>query len=403
MTTKQKLTDDGQWLMKETRRIIEGCKVTAFDGITVCFTPDASAFYKAMWTRDFFYMVDGVPECATDEEVHNACTYLLNGQREDGVIPDRRDADGVSIYSAGPYGKKLGLPPADNAQFMVKLVYHYVMRTGNINYFRIISDCLERALGSLVKSDNGLVYISPSVKRSSFGFIDQIDLSGNVLFSSLLLIEAEKHMQEMYAMAGQDERAEDWRHQFEISLKGLETLWCEEEGLYFASSEKDRQLSIWGSCYTAYAGFCSDARAEAISRRIVKDYQKAVRFGQVRHLFYPDVWKNKIGLLTEDGEFSPKPGTYQNGAYWSSASGWVSAVIRLTNETLANEMLADLLKSFRAGVCEAINDDPVYRGAEDYCISATLVIQELRRIGIDTGVYGNGDQNESLLGSDKKK
>ena len=84
--------------MKETYRIIEGCKVKAFDGITDCFTPDASAFYKAMWTRDFFYMVDGVPECATDEQVHNACTYLLNGQREDGIIPDRRDADGVSIY-----------------------------------------------------------------------------------------------------------------------------------------------------------------------------------------------------------------------------------------------------------------------------------------------------------------
>ena len=62
MTDQQKLTAYGQWLMIETYRIIEGCKVTAFDGITSCFTPDATAFYKAMWTRDFFYMVDGVPE-----------------------------------------------------------------------------------------------------------------------------------------------------------------------------------------------------------------------------------------------------------------------------------------------------------------------------------------------------
>ena len=91
---------------------------------------------------------------------------------------------------------------------------------------------------------------------------------------------------------------------------------------------------------------------------------------------------------------SPKPGTYQNGAYWSSASGWVSAIIRLTDETLADEMVVDLLNSFRdVGVYEAINDEPLYRGAEDYCISATLVIQELRRIGIDTGAYGGGDQD----------
>jgi hypothetical protein len=51
-------------------------------------------------------------------------------------------------------------------------------------------------------------------------------------------------------------------------------------------------------------------------------------------------------------------------------------------------MLLDLLESFRSvGIYEAINDQPHYRGARDYCISATLVIQELRRIGIHTGFY----------------
>jgi hypothetical protein len=328
---KTRLEKHAKWLMKETRRIVEGCKVKAFDGITECFTPDASAFYKAMWTRDLFYMIEGVPECITDEELYNACAYLLNGQREDGVIPDRRDADGVSIYSAGPYGKKLGLPPTDNSQFMVKLVHKYVMRTGNINYFNIVADCLERALACLDRSPGGLVYIPANVKRSSFGFIDQIALTGEILFASLLLIEAERAMQELYEMAGQNRMSVYWKEQAEASLKGLEALWCEDEGLFWESNGEEHQLSIWGSCYAAYAGLASRERAERISRRIVKDYDRAVRFGQVRHLFYPELWKKKIGLkLDEDGSISPAPGHYQNGAYWSSASGWVSAVIRLT-------------------------------------------------------------------------
>lgn len=386
---RTRLEGHAQWLMRETRRIVEGCKVKAFDGITECFTPDASAFYKAMWTRDFFYMIDGVPECATDEELYRACAYLLNGQREDGVIPDRRDADGVSIYSAGPYGKKLGLPPTDNSQFMVKLVHNYVMRTGNINYFNIVADCLERALACLDRSPGGLVYIPADVKRSSFGFIDQIALTGEILFASLLLIEAECAMQDMYKMAGQDAMSAYWKEQAEASMKGLEVLWYEDEGLFLASNGEEHQLSIWGSCYAAYAGLVSRERAERISRRIVKDYDRAVRFGQVRHLFYPELWNKKIGLkLDEDGSISPAPGQYQNGAYWSSASGWVSAVIRLTDETLADKMLLDLLESFRTvGIYEAINDQPHYRGALDYSISATLVIQELRRIGIHTGLY----------------
>lgn len=386
---KAKLEDHARWLMKETRRIVEGCKVKAFDGVTECFTPDASAFYKAMWTRDFFYMVDGVPECATDDELHHACVYLLNGQREDGTIPDRRDADGVSIYSAGPYGKKLGLPPTDNSQFMVKLVHHYVKRTGNIHYFSIVAECLERALACLDRSPGGLVYIPEGVKRSSFGFIDQISLTGEILFASLLLIEAERAMQELYDMAGQSVMSAYWQEQAEASLKGLEALWSEEEGLYYASGGEDKQLSIWGSCYAVYAGFVSPERALRISRRIVQGYDRAVRFGQVRHLFYPELWKKKIGLkLDEDGSISPAPGTYQNGAYWSSASGWVSAVIRLSDEALADRMLLDLLESFRnVGIYEAINDKPHYRGALDYSISGTLVIQELRRIGIPTGSY----------------
>lgn len=389
MAKKQKLTQYGLWLMKETFRIIEGCKLKAFDGITECFTPDASATYKAMWTRDFFYIIDGVPECATDEEVLNACTYLLNGQREDGIIPDRRDADGVSIYSAGPYGKKLGLPPADNSQFMVKLVHHYVSRSGDINYFRAVSDCLERALGCVRKSDNGLVYISPNSKQSSYGFIDTISLSENVLIPSLLLFEAQQKMQEMYTISGEKMRANYWKEQLDITINGLEELWCEEEGLYYASSEADRQLCIWGSCYAAYTEVCSSKHAKAISRRIVKDYDKVIRFGQVRHLLFPDVWKKTIWPKTDDGEIFPKPGIYQNGAYWSTASGWVAAVIRMTDENLADQMLVDLLESFKqTGIYEAINDKPLYMGAKDYCASATLVIQELRRIGINVGTYG---------------
>ncbi len=388
---RTELEQGAKWLMKEAKRIVQGCKILAFDGKTWCYTPDATGTYGGMWTRDFYYMADPLPVCVPKEELKAACVFLLGGQREDGVVPDRRYADGVSAYSAGPVGNPTGAPPTDNASFLVKLVAAYVKRTGDISFFETISAKLEKALDSLNRSDNGLVYIKPGTRQSSFGFVDQLGMTGNVLFASILFIEAAQCMAQMYDQAGKTAHAGMWRLQSERSLDSLQELWDEEEGMYYAASVDNRQIDLWGSCYLASRGMIAEEHALRISKRMVRDYEKAVKFGQVRHLFYPEFWNNRLDLAMKQDEMmgiTCAPGKYQNGAYWSTSTGWVAGAIRLTDPGLADRMLLDVLENFqKQGVNEAVNDDPEYIGAQDYVVSATLVLEELVRVGIDAGVY----------------
>ena len=68
---------------------------------------------------------------------------------------------------------------------------------------------------------------------------------------------------------------------------------------------------------------------------------------QVRHLLADETWEETLMPVA--------PGTYQNGAYWATASGWVWDALRQIDESLAGRMLDDLLCDFKqGGICECV-------------------------------------------------
>lgn len=387
MNMKNEFKSLGSWLVKEAERMINGCRILSEDRDTYLYTPDASGFYGAMWTRDFFYLVDGFPDVLDDVAFRKCCVYLLDGQRADGVIPDRRQVDGVPVYCAGRRENPIGEPPTDNSQFMVKLVYSYVKRSGDIGFFTEKVEALERAMAAIPCDISGLVWIDPAVMRSPYGFTDQIGKTGHELFSSLLLIEAAQDMAELYRMAGKTTESDKWLVEKNKLLSSLELLWQEKIGAFYAAGMDCRQSDVWGSAYAAYAGIISDDKKYKISRWLAGNYDNIICRGHVRHLVQPEYWNNLLYSpdkgCSRDFEYYPRPGTYQNGAYWATPSSWVSGVIRLTDQSLAERMLLDLLEDFkRYGIYEAFNDETGYLGAKDYVASVTLLIGELRRLGI---------------------
>lgn len=376
----------GNWLKDEAVRIIDGCRILSFDNCTYCYTPDATGFYRAMWTRDFCYMADGFPDAFTCEELRKCCLYLLEGQRDDGVIPDRRQADGMSIYCAGWCEKPIGEPPTDNSQFLVKLICSYVKQSGDLDFFSENSNRLECAMSAIPRDTSGLVWIDPAIKRSPYGFTDQIGKTGHELFSSLLFYEAAQDMAELYGIIGDTLHWKKWQYEKDKILRSLDMLWKEEDGAFYAADIDCRQLDVWGSAYAAYSDIIQGERQEKISRWLAKNYDAIVSRGHVRHLTYPEYWKNLLyspdNGYGEDFGYYPKPGTYQNGAYWATPAAWVSGVIRLTDPRLADQMLLDLIEDFKKnGINEAFNDETGYVGARDYAASVTLILGELRRLG----------------------
>ena len=186
------------------RQELDGCRVVAHDG-TVLFTPDGQGHYAALWTRDFAYMVECAGHLIDPAEMRAAIDYLLRGQRADGCIPDRVQADGRPVYSAGAAGAPLGDPPTDNAQFMVSLVHDYVRLAGDLDLARQNMPALGKALAGVPRSAGGLVYIAPGRRQSPYGFTDVVAKTGELLFSSLLYWDACGKMAALCAQCDRDD------------------------------------------------------------------------------------------------------------------------------------------------------------------------------------------------------
>jgi len=61
--------------------------------------PDGVGNYKALWTRDSYCMVEYAGDLMAPQDIKASINYLLNGQQDDGCIPDRVNAAGEPVYS----------------------------------------------------------------------------------------------------------------------------------------------------------------------------------------------------------------------------------------------------------------------------------------------------------------
>jgi len=215
---------------------------------------------------------------------------------------------------------------------------------------------LAKALNSLpLRSD--LVWIDPSSPHSAYGFTDCIAKTGEELFSSLLLYEARVKMAELYRATGRMDEARVHEAEAGRVKKALERLWS-GEGYFFAASEDCRQPDVWGSACSVWIGAVDIQRALEISHWLSSQFDRIVKWGQVRHLPEPCVWEKTLTKV--------KPGTYQNGAYWGTASGWVAYAISLTDRQLAERMVISLVEfcESEGKAWECVNLD--YRKCPDY-------------------------------------
>lgn len=355
------------WLERGARREIAGCRRTAADG-TVLFTPDGQGNYGALWTRDFSYMVENAYHLLEPDEVRAAILYLLRGQRADGCIPDRVQVDGTAVYSAGPTDAPLGDPPTDNAQFMVHLVYDYVQHSGDLAFARQHLASLRRALDSVPRSSNGLVYIPPGRRRSPYGFTDTVAKTGELCFSSLLYWTACEKMAELCARCGEG-GATYLDRSAEIE-RGLDRLWDPEVGAYRAATGDCRQVDVWASAFALYIGVAQGERREHLLAFLRDHYDEIVWRGQVRHLLRGEHWEKLLIPVAAE--------TYQNGAYWATASGWVWDALCQVDDSLVDRLLADLLQDFQeGGICECVNVN--YRQLAHYVVSAVNPLGAVRQ------------------------
>ncbi len=337
-----------QELVALTRACLAACRSRAKDG-TVLFRPDATGGEDAMWTRDLCYLLEGAGALMDPREMLAAIDYLLAGQREDGAVPDRRGADGVPVYAAGPADTPLGREcPTDNPAFMVKLVAAYVRTTGDIRAFLDRRDALYRAVDTVPLSPDALVCVDRNRPHTEYGFTDRIAKTGNVFFSTMLYWEACQTLAKLCARAEYHDEAHDWYERAEPTSHRIGDFWDEDWGLFWAASEWCHQPDLWGSAYACVVRVATKTQARRIAEYFLGAGADCVLHGHLRHLPAGQYWHRTLRDVPRD--------THQNGGFWSIPSGWLAQTVFLVDPPAAIRLIDDVLAQFLAhGVNEWIS------------------------------------------------
>ncbi len=360
--------EDAEWMRNATILQLKGCRVKGAGDVWI-HTPDGVGNYKALWTRDSYYMVEYAGDLMNQEDIKASIYYLINGQRADGCIPDRVNAEGKPVYSPGPPGKPMADHAVDNGPFMAMMVCSYVNQFHDDKLFVELAPKLKSGLDHIFRSESGLVYNDPKNPQCVYGFTDIVKKTGNLLFSSLLYYKACVEMEKL-CIKNRCGNPNDYRKRAADIRQAINKLWNDEAGMFWAADIDCKQIDIWGSAYAVEVGITSKVQTKRISTFLVEHYNETVQRGQIRHLTFSDgEWDNL---------FKPcEAGTYQNGAYWATPLAWVIPVYAKRDLKLAKDILKTVIEDFQKnGINECINGE--YKKVPDFVVSAVSVYSLVR-------------------------
>jgi len=362
------LTDAISWLEKESHRLIRASERKMKDG-TAAFPPQVGIGYEAFWLRDFAYTLEGSVDSYSDEELLQACRTFVGSIRADGAGVDCVAFDGRPIYKPG-FGTMGANPVTDGSQFTIAVAWHTFRKTKDSEFLaRIIDDLLRTMKAVPVNPITGLVHIKQDGwDRCPYGFTDTVRMQGDVLFCSLLYVEASHRLSDLLNAVDRKAEAVKWKHQADAVAKSIrEVFWDPQTGLFRAATIRCKEHHVWGSAFAVYLGVADKDQSRTIAGYFRDNYTQIVQKGQIRHLPGGVYWETCVAARD----------TYQNGAYWATPVGWFVYTLDLVDPKLADQTVIDMVNDFKEnGACEWVFGDK--HRLPDYLASASLPLAGIR-------------------------
>jgi hypothetical protein len=356
------------WLENESHRIIRASKRTMKDG-TAAFPPQVGIGYEAFWLRDYAYTLEGSIDSYSEKELIDACKLFIRSLRVDSAGVDCVAFDGRPIYKPG-FGTMGANPVADGSQFTVAVAWHTYQKIKDTELLRGIIDALVKIMNIVPRNPKtGLVHIADSEwDRCPYGFTDTVRMQGDVLFCSLLYVEASKRLSDLLNAVSRKDEAIQWQSEADTVAKSIrDTFWDSQVGLFRAATIRCREHHIWGSAFAVYLGVTDKSQSRAIAGYFRDHYSKIVQKGQIRHLPANVYWEDCRAARD----------TYQNGAYWATPMGWFVYTLDLVDTKLADQTVIDMVIDFQKhGACEWAFDDK--HQLTNYLASASLPLAGIR-------------------------
>lgn len=343
----------------------------------ILIRPGGRDCYPSFWIRDYAMSLES-GFINTEEQKHmlllTASTqcdqpWITQGGSmvPYGAIADHiRIDDGLPVYFPGTLGyidqgnKTFGMfPPYDDQFFFIHMAYNYVktvkkseILNQKINDIKLM-DRLEAAFKvPPCKMDNQIVYTSDDYRGVDFGFRDAIEITGDLCFTSILKFRAANEIAELFNLTGNPQVAKKYKVIAGKIKAAIPVLFLDQRGMLLASTGKSKQADVWGTGLAVYLNILEGKDREKACRFLAESYEKGYLAykGNIRHILTTDDYNDTTAW---ESSIAGK-NTYQNGAYWGTATGWICFAIAEADlglaQKLAGEYIEDLRKNdFRKG------------------------------------------------------
>jgi hypothetical protein len=331
--------------------------------------------YPAYWIRDFAMALES--GFVTPEEMLNHLRLTARAQNGPAprrlanglivppfAIPDHINFDGGAVFYPGTMssGDDQGngafgiLPPVDDHYEFVHIAYRYYTATGSAHFLnerigamRLFDRLLAAFHAPRVDSDTGLVETGNADRAVGFGFYDTVQMTGKLLFPSVLRHRAAGQLAELSAALGDTESVASFRRIQDMIAANLGPTFADAPGLdgwLRASTGACAQADVWGTLFALHRRVLPESFAAAAERAVLRaandgtiTYLAAVRHVPTNLDFSKEsAWERTAGVGVN---------TYQNGAFWHTPTGWLITTVARSDQALALDLFDRFLRHLR--------------------------------------------------------
>lgn len=373
--------DDSRFLEEMTAAVMDASRVAPEQKVGeigpnatggTLIRPGGRNSYPAFWIRDYAMSLDS--GLVTPDEQRHMLLLTASHQQDSewrlangsvvtpGSIPDHISLGNKPIFYPGTLedyegqgGARWGvLPSLDDAYFFIAMAHHYVARTKDrailatdVRGKPLLQRMEEAYRMPPSRADTGLVYADESNRGVTFGFVDTIIHTGDLLFCSLLKFQAAQHLAELLDAAGRNADAARYREDAERIRAAIEATFALDSGLYRASTGLSGQPDVWGTAYGVYIGAFGRSRTERACAALAQAYRDGTLAwrGNIRHVPTSDDFSASTAWEKTD----VAKNRYQNGAYWGTPVGWVCYAIAKADWPAAQQLARAYVQELRDG------------------------------------------------------
>ena len=359
----------------EASRVRPGESVSGFGpnitGGTVV-RPGGRNCYPAFWIRDYAMSLES-GMVAIEEQRHMLLLTASHQQDTEwelpsgsvvtpGSIPDHISFGGKPIFYPGTLddyegqgGPKWGhLPSLDDAFYFIHMAAVYVRATGDASILdtevggKTLIRRLEEAYAMPPShSDTGLVYADEDNRGVTFGFVDSVTHTGDLLFCSVLKYRAARELAELFRGLGETEEVGAYGAEADRLREAIGATFPLPSRFLRASTGTSAQPDVWGTAFAVYV----DALTRDIADGACRALAQALREETI-------AWRGNIRHVPTDADYSAESAwekaltaknTYQNGAYWNTPTGWVCYAVARVDRLLAADLARAYIEELREG------------------------------------------------------